>query len=101
MDTHFAQSFSAHAVSVSLSTQSRVIISQLFDGEGAMGRWKNTPPRDILWTAAKVSEVAEQSAKRATLDCIEQAMACARSYEAADNLHAAEVLRKFAEGLVR
>jgi len=66
-----------------------------------MSRWKNTPPRDQQWTAAKVSEVAEQSAKRATLDCIERAMAAARGYEAADNPQAAEALRTFAQGLVR
>lgn len=69
-----------------------------------MGRWKNTPPRQTEWTAAKVSEFAELSAKRAKLDCVEQAMARARSYEATnsrDGRMKAEVLREFAEALMR
>jgi hypothetical protein len=66
-----------------------------------MGRWKNTPPRDITWTSTKVSEVVEQTEKRTRLDCVEQAMARARSYEAANKPDAAEALRTFAEGLMR
>ncbi len=66
-----------------------------------MNRWKLTPPKDAQWTAAKASEIAEQSAQKTKLDCVEQAMARARSYEAANNHDAAAALRKFAEGLMR
>lgn len=69
-----------------------------------MGRWKNTPQRDIEWTAKKANEFAELSARRAKLDCVEQAMARARSYEATnsrDGRLKAEVLREFAEALMR
>lgn len=85
---------------VPLSPQSLVMLPTQADEEGGMGRWKSAPD-DIQWTADKVSEIAEQSAKKATLDCVEQAMNWARSYEAADNQKAAEALRKFAEGLMR
>lgn len=69
-----------------------------------MGRWKNTPPRDIPWTAAKVSEAVALSARRAKLECVDQAMECARSYDAANNRidrAKAEALREFAERLIR
>ncbi len=87
-------------LNVPLSTQSLVMLPTQAEEEGAMGRWKSVPG-DIQWTADKVSQIAEQSAKKATLDCVEQAMNWARSYEAADNQKAAEALRKFAEGLMR
>ncbi|MGE0024638.1 MAG: hypothetical protein AB7S70_13530 [Hyphomicrobium sp.] len=69
-----------------------------------MGRWKTTPAREFQWTAEKANEYAELAARRSKLDCVEQAMARARSYEAtnsADGRLKAEVLREFAEALMR
>ncbi|WP_295557892.1 hypothetical protein [uncultured Hyphomicrobium sp.] len=69
-----------------------------------MGRWKNTPAREIEWNAKKANEFAELSARRAKLDCVEQAMTKARIYEATNSREGrikAEVLREFAEALMR